>query len=559
VVPDLDLASQLRFDHDAGQIWLKNYRMVLMSACALGAVRRELIETLGFEGARGVMKRFGHASGLADGIALEELFPDASREEHHKLGPALHGLEGVARVVIIPEKTRIAPEQGELHVEAYWENSYESEQHLELFGQSQEPVCWTLAGYATGHSSSAAGDRTVVVETECRAMGHERCRFVLDYARNMPEEARREERDYEKHALPDVLQDLVDRSKEQSRTLLEAERKVTQLEDELASYRPVRSLVGHSPKFEEALATARTVAPVDATVLVLGESGTGKEGLARLIHDQSLRNGKPFVAVNCSALPETLQEAELFGYAKGAFTGASTATPGLFESAHKGTLFLDEIGDLSPTAQTKILRALQEGEIKRLGETRTRRVDVRVVAATHRNLKDMVREKSFRDDLFYRLSVITIEMPPLRERGHDRLLLAEHFLRESASKLNRAVTTISREARAAISAYDWPGNVRELQNALERAVIMSENDEVNVEDLPAEVRLLEAQDALETPSAPQARSAQQDGLRGVPDERTRIERALELARGNRERAAELLDISRTTLWRRMKKYGLDAS
>ncbi|MFT7541604.1 MAG: two-component system response regulator HydG [Gammaproteobacteria bacterium] len=556
---NIDLRSLLRFDQEEGHIWLKSYRMLLMSARSLGAVRRELIETLGFEGARGVMKRFGHAAGLADGIALQELFPEASKLDHHMLGANLHGLEGVAKVVLIPERTRIAPEKGELHIEAYWENSYESEQHLELFGRSDEPVCWTLSGYATGHSSSAAGDRTVVVETECQAMGHDRCRFVVDYARNMPEEARREERDYEKHALPDVLQELVNRVKDQSHTLLEAERKVSRLEDELNHYRPAGGMIGHSPKFEEALTTAKTVAPVDATVLILGESGTGKEGLARFIHDQSLRTGKPFIAVNCSALPETLQEAELFGYAKGAFTGASAATPGLFEAAHRGTLFLDEIGDLAPTAQTKILRALQEGEIKRLGETRTRRVDVRVVAATHRDLKGMVREKAFREDLYYRLNVITIPMPPLQERGHDRLLLAEHFLKESAERLSRPVTTISREARSAILAYNWPGNVRELQNALERAVIMSENDEVNLEDLPVEVHSPGSDperitgDEIATPDIP-AETLEQ--LQSLPNERARIQRALDVTEGNRERAAEILGMSRTTLWRRMKKRGL---
>ncbi len=540
-MPPAQLAAQLRFDPEQGSIHLKSYRMVLLSACALGALRRELIETLGWKEARGVMKRFGHAAGLADGLALAELFPEASRSEHHELGPALHGVEGVARVVIDPEATRIAPDEGRLHIEAWWENSYEAEQHPALFGPSPEPVCWTLVGYATGHSSSAAGDRTVVVETECRAMGAERCRFVLDFARNLPELASLEEPDYEKLHLPDVLQDLLDRVKHQNRTLAETESKVTRLESELSQYRPPRNLIGDSPKFQEALATARTVAPVDVTVLVLGESGTGKEGLARFLHDQSLRSGRPFVAVNCSALPETLQEAELFGYAKGAFTGASAATPGLFEAAHKGTLFLDEIGDLSASAQTKILRALQEGEIKRLGETRTRRIDVRIVAATHRDLRRMVVDKTFREDLFYRLSVITITMPPLRERGLDALLLAEHFLETFARKLERPVRALTRRARAAVAAYPWPGNVRELRNTVERAVILSASGKADLDHLPPAV----------------ARSVAGEPASTAPDERARIHAALEAAAGNRERAASLLRMSRTTLWRRMKKLGLD--
>ncbi len=396
----IDLASLLRFDQDEGRILLKGYRMVLMSASALGALRRELIETLGWDQARGVLKRFGHAAGLADGLALAERFPSASRREHLDFGPALHGLEGVARVVWIPEKTHIDPDQGHCHLEAYWENSYEAEQHLELFGKSEVPVCWTLVGYATGHSSAAAGERTIVHETECRAMGHDRCRYVGDYITRLPDVAKREEPDYEKQHLPEVLQDVLDTVKRQKRSLRAGERKIADLQDELQEYRPSSNLIGESVEFQAAITSARTVAPVDATVLVLGESGTGKELFARLIHDRSLRRDKTFIAVNCSALPETLQEAELFGYAKGAFTGASTDTEGVFEAANGGTLFLDEIGDLSLSAQTTILRALQEGEVKRLGETRARKVNVRIVAATHRDLREMVQEKSFREDLY---------------------------------------------------------------------------------------------------------------------------------------------------------------
>ncbi len=552
----IDLASLLHFDQEQGQIWLKDYRMVLLSACALGALRRELLETLGWDRARGAMKRFGHAAGLADGYALAERFPEASRHEHLSFGSALHGLEGVANVVRIPEKTRIDLEKGQLHVEGYWENSYEAQQHLDLFGKSEEPVCWTLAGYATGHSTSAAGHRTLAVETECLAMGHERCRFVTDFAKNMPGETQREEPDYEQEHLPEVLQALLDKTKRQTRSLRQRERRISKLENELARYRAPRDFVGDSPRFVEAITTARTVAPVDATVLILGESGTGKELLARFIHDQSLRRDKPLVAVNCSALPETLQEAELFGYAKGAFTGASSATEGVFEAATGGTLFLDEIGDLSPTAQTKILRALQEGEIKRLGETRTRKIDVRIVAATNRKLERMVEDKTFREDLYYRLSVVTITMPPLRERGNDALLLADHFLDKLATKYSRPTHQLSRPARQAIAAWSWPGNVRELQHALERAVILAITEELDVEDLPDGLSGSFRANRSSRQSHPPVSAAHQAELGDLPNERSRITRALALADGNRERAAELLQMSRTTLWRRMKAQGL---
>ncbi len=553
----IDLASLLRFDQDEGRILLKGYRMVLMSATALGTLRRERIETLGWDQARSLLKRFGHAAGLADALALAERFPMASKREHLEYGPALHGLEGATRVVWIPDKTHLDPDRGHCHFEAYWENSYEAEQHLEVFGKSEEPVCWTLVGRATGHSSAAAGARTIVHETECRAMGHERCRIVGDYVEKLPEVARREGPDYEKQHLPAVLQDLLDTVKRQKRSLRARERKIADLRNELREKRLSSNLIGESIEFQATITAARTVAPLDATVLVLGESGTGKELLARLIHDQSLRRDKAFIAVNCSALPETLQEAELFGYAKGAFTGASKTTQGVFEAANGGTLFLDEIGDLSLSAQTTILRALQEGEIKRLGETRARKVNVRIVAATHRDLKEMVREKSFREDLYYRLSVVPISIPPLRDRAHDTFLLADHFLLAFAHKFAKPPKRLSREVKEALGGHPWPGNVRELQHAIERAVIMSTGSEIEITDLPSDLA-----DGVSKRAGQSAMLNEQPApedliqLGGLADEAARIRKALELSRGSKVRAAEMLGISRTTLWRRMRSHGL---
>jgi two-component system response regulator HydG len=239
-----------------------------------------------------------------------------------------------------------------------------------------------------------------------------------------------------------------------------------------------------------------------------------------------------------------LQEAELFGYAKGAFTGAVAATPGVFEAAHRGTLFLDEVGDLSLTAQTKILRALQEGEIKRLGETRTREVDVRILAATHRDLKSMIEQRAFRDDLFYRLSVVTIRIPPLRDRDNDALLLADRFLRFYAKRFAKPCRGLTRMAKQAIAEHDWPGNVRELQNAIERAVILAPGELIDVGDLAGDV----------------ARAAERGvtaaELAAIADPKERIKTAIRRASGNREVAARALGVSRTTLWRRMKELNL---
>lgn len=539
----------LDFDLEGGRIDFMGYRMVLMSACALGAVRRELIDTLGLDAARGVMKRFGHAAGVADGKALLERFPGATRAEHLDFGPALHGLEGVANIVRVPEATHIDPDAGHCHFEAYWENSYEAEQHLALFGPSDVPVCWTLVGYATGHSTTAAGRRTLVVETECKAMGAERCRFVGDYVENFDAKDRREMLDYEKRHLPEELEALVTRIESQKRELRTRERRIQELEVEIAELRTDESFLGESQVFVQVLQTARSVAPVDTTVLIQGESGSGKELLARYVHAHSLRASGPILAMNSSALPESLQEAELFGYAKGAFTGASVATPGIFEAAHGGTLFLDEIGDLSATAQTKILRVLQEGEVKRIGETRVRKVDVRVIAATHRDLRQMVEEKSFREDLYYRLSVVGLELPPLRDRGHDVVLLAEHFLAHYAERFRRKTPELTRRAKQVLLSYAWPGNVRELENAMQRATILSERPYVDAEDLPAAVHA----------GAPlSARIVREASIDVVSiDPRAALRSALAASGGKREVAAAMLGISRTTLWRRMKRYGIE--
>jgi DNA-binding NtrC family response regulator len=558
--PEINLADVLEFEPNRGAISLKGYRMVLFSACALGALRKELIETLGWDRARGLMKRFGHAAGLADGLALAERFPEATGTRHMGLGPALHALEGMARVVGIPEDSVIDLDRGFFHAEGYWENSFEAEQHLDVLGKSEEPVCWNLVGYATGHSSAAAGRPTTVMETECVAMGHERCRYTAGFADEMPDATRRESSDYEPEHLPRLLQDLLQTISQQKRTLRSRERKISRLESDLELGRARSKLIGASKAFNEALDLAALVAPHDTTVLILGESGTGKELLARTLHEQSPRSDAPFIAVNCSALPENLQEAELFGYAKGAFTGATRANPGVFEAASGGTLFLDEVGDLALTAQTKILRALQEGEIKRLGETRTRRVKVRVLTATNRDLERMVREKTFREDLYYRVGVVSVALPPLRARGNDVVLLADHFLRKYANRFGKNLSGMSSEVTRKLLEYVWPGNVRELENVVQRAVIISKSDRIEVDDLPEQVAsgLLTAPADQPQLRASSALSTAGAALLEIDDESERIRRALELTGGNRRRAATLLGIGRTTLWRRMKEFDIDS-
>jgi len=245
-------------------------------------------------------------------------------------------------------------------------------------------------------------------------------------------------------------------------------------------------MIGRSAEMRRAFEMADRVAATDSTVLILGESGTGKDLLAQEIHARSPRSGKAYVAVNCAALPETLIESELFGYERGAFTGAAQQKKGKFELASGGTIFLDEIGDMNPVTQAKVLRVLENRTIERLGGTQSISVDVRVISATHRNLQAEIRAGKFREDLFYRLRVVTIELPPLRAHKEDIALLAGGFLQLHGARLGRTAR-LKREAMTAIEKYDWPGNVRELKNALERSVVLSRGDEISVEDLPGEV------------------------------------------------------------------------
>jgi transcriptional regulator with PAS, ATPase and Fis domain len=289
------------------------------------------------------------------------------------------------------------------------------------------------------------------------------------------------------------------------------------------------------------------VAPTDATLLIQGESGTGKEVIAKAVHHASPRTGRPFVAVNCGAVPETLLESELFGYVRGAFTGAAGSKLGLFEEADGGTLFLDEIAEMPAALQVKLLRALQSGEVRRLGSTQAATIDVRVIAATHGDLATLISQGSFREDLFYRLNVIQIILPPLRDRREDIPALAEHFLAQSAGKLGRTLR-LSSEAVERLLRYPWPGNVRELENAIERAAILARSDILEPEDLPPHV-------SASLPLGPSPTLPRQTTLADA--ERIHILQTLERFGRNHSGAAEALGIGRTTLWRKLKEYGID--
>jgi two-component system response regulator HydG len=309
-------------------------------------------------------------------------------------------------------------------------------------------------------------------------------------------------------------------------------------------------IIGRSPKMKEVFGTLSLVAPTDATVLILGESGTGKELVANSIHHNSLRAGQPFIKVSCAALPETLLEGELFGHEKGAFTGAIARREGRFQLAHRGTIFLDEVGEMSVTTQTKLLRVLQEKEFEPLGSTRTVKTDVRVIAASNKDLEREVKEGRFREDLFYRLNVVPVSLPPLRERKEDIPALAAYFFALYRDKNHKELRDISGKAMDLLTRYDWPGNIRELENSIERAVILARGEIIAPADLPPIIQALSRDREIQGLNLPSGISLQEV-------EKALILKTLEDTGGNRSRAAEILGINRRTLQNKLKEYGIN--
>lgn len=324
---------------------------------------------------------------------------------------------------------------------------------------------------------------------------------------------------------------------------LQLARKVESLQQKISGQYSFESILGSAPAIREAITLAKKVAATDATVLLLGETGTGKEIFAQAIHYAGSRNTKPFVAVNCSALSKELLENELFGHVAGAFTGAAKDKKGLFEEADEGTIFLDEIGEMSPELQAKLLRVLESGEFIKVGDTKTGKVNVRVIAATNRDLQKEIAAGQFRSDLYYRLSVFRVALPPLRERKEDIPVLAGHFAALFAAKTNKPVPVLQKSYLDALQQYPWPGNIRELKNIIERSVILNEDGKLGENDLPVEILV-----------GPASAPSDIFDLAGL--EKSHIQKVLKHTNGNKTEAAKLLGIGLTTLYRKIEEYRL---
>jgi DNA-binding NtrC family response regulator len=539
-VDDLDHKELLELDAEGGVIRFAGQRAILLDAVAMGLLRKYLVENFGLNAARTVLTQFGFAHGWRMAEAMQAEFAWTSDEDWNLAGTRIHALEGLFGVE--PESRGPLSKEGVMLVA-----SYEAEQHLLHFGRADAPMCWTICGLTSGYLSRIAGKEIFVLEDRCMGKGDAACHLFGRTREGWGDERAEELRFFKPNRLKECLDVSLERVTE---TLKAAERKLH--EHRRALVRVARDVeepmgtVAQSSAMRQLVDLARRVAKVDSTVLITGESGSGKERIARLVHEESTRAAGPFIAVNCGAITETLLESELFGHARGAFTGATSDRPGLFEAANSGTLLLDEVGEVSPGMQVKLLRALQEREIRRVGENKSRRIDVRVVAATNRDLAHGVAGGSFRQDLYYRLKVVELHVPPLRERRDDVLPLARVLLGESALRMKRKISSLAPSAADQLLRYEWPGNVRELENAMERAVALARGSRVELEDLPEEIR-----QAFAKPVAGKGTVRPLDDV-----EKEYILAALKLNDGNQTHTAEQLQIGSATLYRKLRRYRL---
>ncbi len=468
LIEQFNLRSKLRFNIDNGHIWFGENRMLLLHTQALSGLRDELFSSMGEARARGVLIRMGFRAGQLDAEVASRLYGAGDDYDVFKIGPELHAFEGQVKSEIT--QAEIDWEKGSFDGRVRLEESWEAEAHIQQYGIGDDVGCWTLVGYASGYVSTFFKRFIVFREVECTCKGDAHCTIIGKPAEDWNDDSYIDLFRMDQGPLPacDIEEQL----------------------HQLRGRRPPKAtqqrgnLVGQSAGFLKAFDLLHKASRGPINVLLLGETGVGKEVFAKWLHDNSDRAEQPFVAINCAAIPNDLIEAELFGVRRGAYTGAQESRPGRFERADGGTLFLDEVGDLSPSAQVKLLRVLQSGEVERLGDNQPRKVNVRLIAATNVNLEQAIAEGDFRADLFYRIATYPVEIPPLRERRADIPLLVQAMLEKYVPIYGKQVAGITDGAMQAMSEYAWPGNIRELENLVERALLLApEGGKIEIDHL----------------------------------------------------------------------------
>lgn len=533
---DLILNELVSFEN--GQLKLQGRRLVLHDMNAFAHLRRDSLQMLGPEHTRRILTRFAYFWGQEDAAMMQQLFTWDSLHDWLAAGPRLHSIQGVVRTVV----KQLEDGEGDkpFRMKVVWYDSGEADEHLKAAGQADTPVCWMLAGYASGYASYCMGHPVYFIERKCRAKGDRVCTAEGRLEQDWGAEIKLHLPFFQPEDIHGRIKELTDQLRRQTHRLERERQKRREIESEKAPcFAEARSAA-----YRHVLDVARRVSRYDTIVLVTGETGVGKEVLARYIHQNSSRAKHGFLAINCAALPESLLESELFGHKAGAFTGASEDRVGMFEQASGGTLFLDEIGDISPAVQLRLLRALQEKEIIRVGESKTRKVDARVIAATNRNLTTAMQEGHFREDLYFRISVIEINVPPLRERPEDILPLARFFVGNVSKRLGISNLNVDPKCFDYLLSYSWPGNVRELENAIERAAVLSPGPKITPRYLPPEIQQKQG------PPGSRGKGA---GYTLKQLEERHIRHILDKTNGNRQESARMLGISPTTLWRRIKE------
>lgn len=555
LIARFDLQGRLEFAPAQGQIWLDQSRMVMFHAKGLGTFRRDIIAQLGFSRARAVFWRMGFECGRQDARLASKHQGHADDLAVFSIGPALHALEGVTQAHIV--EADIDWESGSFDGFVHWNSSWEAMAHLDQglpLDESYPGACWAATGYASGYTTEFFRRLVIFQESQCACAGHSHCIAVGKPAEAWDDQA--------------FIQSLLSEADTDGQFEIEEELRRLRRESSPGQANPAFSkpdnIVGASPAFGEAFHLLGKAASGGINVLLLGETGVGKEVFARWLHDHSRESDGPFVAVNCSAIPAELVEAELFGVRRGAYTGAIETRQGRFERANGGTIFLDEVGELPLAAQAKLLRVLQTGEVERLGDDKPMKVNIRLISATNVDLAEAMRDGRFRPDLYYRLATYPITIPPLRDRPGDVALLCDAMLVRFAPQYGKPVTRLTERARHALEAYHWPGNVRELENFMERAVLLAaDGEEIGVEHLPLILQDIAARH-VSKPSPCKSDDAENRKRQIAAElldlgadldmqEALLVSLALDRAGGNVTAAAKLLNMTRRQLAYRMQK------